>query len=169
MSLAMRTTSATASEFSFHVFPKMSCYASRAQQFSQIVEKKLGQELKSYADRCVHAAQKGETHIVADAPFGMFGHRHDHLFGRACARKHAQHLGLVQERIYEHHREDIAMAFRQQRPSNTGRPPARKFEFVAGRELGGALDQEFLRDETDLRGRGRAHANTHKVEYKKLV
>jgi len=100
MRLARRTSSATAGDLPFHVLPKMRCYASCTQQFSQIVEKKIGQELKCHADRCVHAAQKGETHAVAHAPFWMLGHRHDHLFRRAHTGKHAQHLRLVQERIY---------------------------------------------------------------------
>lgn len=135
MRSAEQTCSATAGEFSFHVFPKMACYASRTHQFSQIVEKKIGQELKSHTDRGVHAAQKGEADVIAHASFGMLRHCHDHQFWCARACKHTQHLGLVQERIYEHHREDIAMAFRQQRSSNTGRSPARKFEFVTGRNL----------------------------------
>jgi hypothetical protein len=100
MGAAKRTSSTAAGEFPFNVFSKMRCYASCAQEFSQIVDKKIGQELKSYADRCVHAAQEGETHAVAHAPFGMLGHRHDHLFRRAHTGKHAQHLRLVQERIY---------------------------------------------------------------------
>jgi len=56
MGTARRTPSAAAGDLTLYVLPKMRCNASRAQKFSQIGEKKIGQELKSRSDRRVRVA-----------------------------------------------------------------------------------------------------------------
>ena len=107
--------------------------------------------------------------MIMCAPFGMFGHRHDHLSGCAGARKRAQYLSLVQEWIYENYWQNFSMAFRQQCSGNATRSSTRKYEFVSGGKLRSTLGEEFLRDLANFRGRGLVHANSHNVRHEQLA